>query len=117
MSAPELFNVAMTELVPIGFFKREDVRHYYHIKQKNVYPVYDLEYQNHLAIIKECLDGFSNLYYIGRPGRFRYNNQDHSLEMGMLAAKCIIDGKRYDIEAVGSDDEYYEKGSVPDKKE
>ena len=58
------------------------------------------------------MDRFENLYYIGRPGRFRYNNQDHSLEMGILAAKSIIDGKKYDIEEVGSEAEYYEKGEL-----
>ena len=58
----------------------------------------------------EQLDRFANLYYIGRPGRFKYTNQDHSLEMGMLAAWSVVEGKRRDIEAVGSETEYFEKG-------
>jgi len=115
MSKEDLLILALKELEVLGI-KKEDVRNVYHIKQKNVYPVYDLNYQIHLQKIKNYLDGFENLFYIGRPGRFRYNNQDHSLEMGMLAAKCIIDGKRYDIESVGNEEEYYEKGSVPNKK-
>ncbi len=113
MEGSELFEVAMRELSAAGFFRREDVRNYYHIKQKNVYPVYDLDYQVHLGVIKRYLDRFSNLKYIGRPGRFKYNNQDHSLEMGMLAAKSIIDGRRYDIESIGEEKEYFEKGSIP----
>ena len=32
--------------------------------------------------------------------------------MGILAAKSIIDGKKYDIEEVGSEAEYYEKGEL-----
>ena len=116
MSKDEVFEIAINELSQVGLFEREDVREVYHLRQRDVYPVYDLSYQIHLDIIKKYLDRFKNLYYIGRPGRFRYNNQDHSLEMGMLAAKCIIDGVRYDIEAIGNEEEYYERGSVPDKK-
>ncbi len=112
MSADELYNLAIPYFEKWGLFTRREVRAYYQIKQKNVYPVYDLEYPERLSVIKQYLDSFKNLYYIGRPGRFRYNNQDHSLEMGMLAAKSIIDGVRYDIEAVGSEKEYYESGSL-----
>lgn len=111
----EIFQIALSELSSAGFFEKSDVRNYYLIKQKNVYPVYDLDYQKYLNIVKKYLDGFSNLYYIGRPGRFRYNNQDHSLEMGMLAAKSIIDNVRYDMDSVGEEKEYYEKGNIPDK--
>ena len=84
------------------------MRRYYHIHQKDVYPIYDVHYEQFLKKVKTYLDDFSNLYYIGRPGRFRYNNQDHSIEMGMLAAKSIIEGKKYDIEKVGEEKEYYE---------
>jgi protoporphyrinogen oxidase len=113
MSKEELFETAMRELSAAGLLKKDEVRHYYHIKRRNVYPVYDLEYQTHLGAVKKYLNGISNLQYIGRPGRFRYNNQDHSLEMGMLAARSIIDGVRYDIESVGEEKEYFEKGAVP----
>jgi len=112
MDKDRLFELALKYFERLGLFYRKDVRHYYLLKQKNVYPVYDLSYQKYLKDIKDYLDRFENLYYIGRPGRFRYNNQDHSLEMGILAAKSIIDGKRYDIEEVGSEAEYYEKGEL-----
>ncbi len=116
MDKDELFALTLKHMSPT-FFTKEEVRNYYMIKKKDVYPVYDLEYQNFLKVIKGSLDKFSNLYYIGRPGRFRYNNQDHSLEMGMLAAKSIIDGVKYDMDEVGAEDEYFEKGSVPANSE
>ena len=105
------------ELVKTGFIEGSEVRKGYVIRKKDVYPVYDLEYQKHLKVIMDYIDSFENLYAIGRPGRFRYNNQDHSLEMGFLAAKGILDGKKYDFDSVGAEDEYYEKGSVPTQKE
>lgn len=112
MDADELFNLAMPHFEKFGFFKREDVRKYYLIKKKNNYPLYDMTYKENLKKVQQYLDSFSNLQYIGRPGRFRYNNQDHSLEMGMLAAKGIIDGKRYNMDEIGNEKEYFEKGSI-----
>jgi protoporphyrinogen oxidase len=112
MPKDDLYDLTMTHLERMGLVKRAEVRNSYLIKRKNVYPVYDLVYEQHLKIIKDYLDRFENLYFIGRPGRFRYNNQDHSLEMGMLAAKSIIEGKKYDIEQVGAEQEYYEKGAL-----
>ncbi len=112
MDKDKLFELAMMHFEKLGFFTRKEVRNYYLIKLKNVYPIYDLSYHENLKTVKEYLEKFENLYFIGRPGRFKYNNQDHSLEMGILAAKSIIDGKRYDIENIGSEAEYYEKGEL-----
>jgi hypothetical protein len=82
-------------------------------RQTNVYPVYDLAYATHLQAIKSYLDSFENLRVIGRPGRFKYNNQDHSLEMGILAARSILEGKKYDFDKVMGDTDYLESGNVP----
>ena len=67
-------------------------------------------------IIRNYLESFSNLQTVGRNGLHRYNNQDHSLEMGMLAAKSIIEGVKYDIERVGGEKEYYESGNLKTKR-
>jgi protoporphyrinogen oxidase len=116
MSADEVLKMALKDLEAMKFVKREEVRHHYHIREENVYPIYDVDYKDYLEVMKRYLDTFPNLFYIGRPGRFRYNNQDHSLEMGILAAKSIIEGKRFDIENVGMESEYYESGQLNTKK-
>ena len=113
MNAEELLELILPHVEKAGFFTRKDVRHAYKFQGGKDYPIYDLAYKENLTKVKHWLDGFSNLYYIGRPGRFKYTNQDHSLEMGMLAAWSVIEGKRRDIEAVGSEVEYFEKGAVP----
>ncbi|MEK6846900.1 MAG: FAD-dependent oxidoreductase [Nanoarchaeota archaeon] len=107
-----LFNLTVSHLQKLKFIKKSEVRKYYVLRKKYVYPVYDVNYKKNLNIIKNYLDKFKNLYYIGRPGRFLYTNQDHSLEMGMLVAKSIIDGKKYDLESIGAEKEYFEKGRV-----
>lgn len=112
MSREELFELAIAWLEKLDFVKRDEVIDIYHIKKENVYPVYDLDYRGHLDVVKSYLDRFSNLIYIGRPGRFKYTNQDHSLEMGILAARSIVENRRYDIENVGAEEEYFERGYV-----
>jgi len=112
LSKDELFELTIKQLEKLGFIKRKDVRSYYLIKRKNVYPVYDLEYHKYLDKVRNYLNKFSNLYYIGRAGRFKYNNQDHSLEMGFLAARSIIENKKYSIEKTASEQEYFEKGVI-----
>ena len=117
MPKEELFDLTMNHFEKLGFFRRRDVRNYYLIKNKKVYPVYDVNYMKYLKIVKNYLDGFSNIIYAGRPGRFKYNNQDHSMEMGILAAKSIIRGKKEDIDRIGSEEEYFEAGKVKIKED
>lgn len=74
------------------------------------YPVYHIDYKEDTDRIKIYLDKFENLQLVGRNGTFRYNNMDHSVEMGLFAAKNIISGKRaYDIESINIEREYLEE--------
>jgi protoporphyrinogen oxidase len=113
MTADQLLDLVLPIAEKKGFFARKDVRRAYRFQGGKDYPIYDLEYKDNLDVIKRWLDRFGNLYYVGRPGRFKYTNQDHSLEMGMLAAFSVIEGERRDLEAVGGEKEYFEKGSLP----
>ncbi len=113
MDKDELLQRSLPHLEAIGLLNRQDIVDAHLLRQTDVYPIYRLGYQEPLQIIKGWLDGFENLLYIGRPGRFRYNNQDHSIEMGILAARSIIENKHYDIECIASKDEYFEKGALP----
>ena len=64
-------------------------------------------YDKPLALIKSYIDQLDNLQIIGRYGTFRYNNTDHSIETGLLAAKNIL-GEHHDLDQVNADDEYHE---------
>ena len=112
MSKEDLFEVAITWLDKLDLVRREEVIDIFHIRKDNAYPVYDLTYKENLDIVKKYLDHIENLTYIGRPGRFKYTNQDHSLEMGILAARSIVDGRSYNIEEVGAEEGYFERGYV-----
>jgi hypothetical protein len=59
------------------------------------------------------LEGISGLHAIGRYGAFKYNNQDHSILMGLLAAENIADGTAHDLWAVNTDyDDYQESARI-----
>ena len=75
-----------------------------------------LEYKDRLDQVKAWLETLENLTYVGRPGRFRYTNQDHSLEMGILASRTILEGRKYDLDTIGAENEYFEKGPIYEKR-
>lgn len=54
------------------------------------YPIYELGYQAHLLPLQRFLMPLQNLHVIGRYGSFKYNNQDHSILMGLRAAENIL---------------------------
>jgi protoporphyrinogen oxidase len=79
---------------------------------RRCYPVYSQGYKKHLAPVVEHLRRYQNLQVIGRYGAFKYNNQDHSILMGVLAAENILDGRRHDLWAVNTDGEYQEGARI-----
>lgn len=94
-------------LVPAGKVQAGHV-----VRVPKCYPVYATGYRRHLGPVQEFLAAQPALSVIGRYGAFKYNNQDHSILMGMLAAENIASGARHDLWAVNSDDEYQEAAPV-----
>jgi len=72
------------------------------------YPVYDNGFADAVDATRHFLDQFENLQLIGRNGSHKYNNQDHSMVMAMLAVRNIF-GEQHDLWAVNADDEYQEE--------
>lgn len=108
MSDEQLVNQSVKHLVEdLKFVVPEEVIGGFTLRATKAYPVYDLDYQEPLLKMKNFIQSIENLQYIGRGGSFRYNNTDHSIETGMLAAKNLL-GERHNLEAVNADDEYHE---------
>ena len=77
------------------------------IRAPRAYPSYVIGYEKPLEKVKEFVYSLENLQIIGRYGTFRYNNTDHSIETGLLAAKNIL-GEHHDLDQVNADQEYHE---------
>lgn len=110
---------ALTEMIIKSFIneykliKRTDVIGEVVHRVRKEYPVYHLGYRYDLERLKEYLKRFVNLQIAGRNGIFRYNNMDHSIEMGLYAAWNIIEGgRKFDIESVNIEREYLEEKKV-----
>jgi hypothetical protein len=108
LSDAELLDLASQELSQLGLATVGDVIDGYVVRQPKAYPVYDHEYDKHLGVVREFLSTMDNLQTIGRNGMHRYNNMDHSMHTGMLAAQNLL-GASHDLWEVGGQDEYLEE--------
>jgi protoporphyrinogen oxidase len=82
------------------------------VRSEKAYPVIELGFQRHIDVIKTWLDQFENLTPIGRSGMFKYNNQDHAIATGLLAARTALGLGKFDPWLVNIDAEYHESGEA-----
>ncbi|MCM0080599.1 NAD(P)/FAD-dependent oxidoreductase [Geomonas sp. Red32] len=111
-SDEELVALATRELEATGLVPAGVVREGVVVRVPKAYPMYDDGYLDRVAVIREYLAGVRNLQVIGRNGMHRYNNMDHSMLTGLLAARNIL-GERHDLWDVNADDDYHEEEASP----
>lgn len=102
-----LLKLATGELAQLGLATADEVRRGTVIRQRQAYPVYDEAYQANLLTIQAYLRRFDTLQTVGRNGMHRYNNQDHSMLTGLLAARNIL-GAAHDLWDVNTQRSYQE---------
>lgn len=109
MSQEAFAQFAIRELAAIDLIDPDDVLDWNVVHVEKAYPAYFGSYSR-FGVVRQWLDAFPNLYLVGRNGMHRYNNQDHSMLTGKLAAEAILHGRvnRDEIWAVNVDDEYHE---------
>jgi protoporphyrinogen oxidase len=108
-SDEELVDMATRELESIGLAPSNSVDSGCVFRMAKAYPVYDSEYGEHLDCIRDYVSSFENLQTIGRNGLHRYDNQDHAMMTGLLAARNVALGERNDVWAVNTEAEYLEE--------
>jgi protoporphyrinogen oxidase len=108
MTEEQLVEQTVKHLVEdLKFISPEEVIGGFTVRAPRAYPSYVIGYEKHLETVKNFVYGIENLQIIGRYGTFRYNNTDHSIETGLLAAKNIL-GEHHDLDQVNADHEYHE---------
>jgi protoporphyrinogen oxidase len=105
LSEATLIELATRELLSMGLAEISDVVDGVVFRQPKAYPVYDREYRQHLEVIRSFLATVDNLQTIGRNGMHRYNNQDHSMLTGMLAARNLS-GEDHDLWTANTERSY-----------
>ncbi len=113
-SDDELVTMASAELVQLGLADAADIIEGTVVRQPKAYPVYDADYQDHVAVMRAGLDaGYPGLHLVGRNGMHKYNNQDHAMMTAMLTVRNILAGEAlYDVWNVNQDAEYHEAGNA-----
>jgi protoporphyrinogen oxidase len=98
------------ELASIGIIDEKDVLDSTVIRVKKTYPAYFGTYDR-FNEIRKFVDGFDNLFLLGRNGMHRYNNQDHSMLTAMTAVDNIIEGRKDkdNIWDVNAEKDYHEE--------
>lgn len=112
MEDREIIKLASKELKLTGLTNQAEVSDGYVLKIPHCYPVYFRNYKRTLTPIQEYLDQIKCLQVIGRYGSYKYNNQDHSIFMGILAAENVISEKNNNLWEINTDYDTYQESSV-----
>ena len=104
----EIVALATREMGELGLIDPASVVDGVVVRMGDAYPVYDPGYAQRVAIVREWLSAIENLQTIGRAGQHQYNNMDHSVMTGMLAARNLL-GEKHDVWAVNVEEEYLER--------
>jgi protoporphyrinogen oxidase len=108
LSNDQLVELAKAELGIIGLVDSRLIVDAAVVRVPKAYPIYDEDYAEALGEVRGYLRRFTNLQTIGRNGTHTYNNQDHSMVMGMLAVRNLF-GEAHDLWAIDRPDEYLEE--------
>jgi protoporphyrinogen oxidase len=110
MTDEALQTFAVRELETLGILRAEHVLDAHVVRVPKAYPAYFGTYDR-FDELRAWVDGFENLFLMGRNGMHKYNNQDHS----MLTAMEIVDGmvagtvNKSAVWAVNTGQEYHER--------
>ncbi len=108
----ELIALAKKEIRKTGLIKDLEISNGHIVRVPKCYPVYNNGYREPLKKVEDYLDSITGLSVIGRYGSFKYNNQDHSILMGILAAENIAQGKNNNLWRINTDYEDYQERST-----
>ena len=92
-SDEEIYRLALRDVMQMGYGVKEDEVEEYHVTDiPTAYPVYELDFEQHLIPVLEGVHSVPNLLTIGRHGLFLNNSMDDNVLLGMKVAGHIADG-------------------------
>jgi len=111
-NASFLIQLASQEIRATGLIGYRRIHNACAVKLSKCYPVYTRGYKEYLKPVISYLAQSKRLSVIGRYGAFKYNNQDHSILMGLLAAQNIAANAGHDLWKINTDYEYQESSLI-----
>ena len=89
-SDEEIYQLALRDLMKMGYGVTEaEVEDYYVTDIPTAYPVYELNFEDHLIPVLEGVHEVPNLLTLGRHGLFLNNSMDDNVLLGMQVADHI----------------------------
>jgi protoporphyrinogen oxidase len=108
MSDDEIAQQCISDLErKLKFLTADEVIETFCVRALQAYPVYDMGYAPKIEAVTNYLNEIEGLYIVGRGGTHRYNNADHSIEMGLLLGQHL-EGYEVDYLAVNTEPDYQE---------
>ena len=89
-SDEEIYRIALKDLMKMGYGVTEsEVESYYVTQIPTAYPVYELNFEDHLIPVLEGVHEIRNLMTLGRHGLFLNNSMDDNVGLGFQIADHI----------------------------
>jgi protoporphyrinogen oxidase len=89
----EIYRLAMRDVMKMGYGVTEDEVETYHVTDiPTAYPVYELNFEDHLIPTLEGVHEVPNLLTLGRHGLFLNNSMDDNVLLGMKVGDHIAAG-------------------------
>jgi protoporphyrinogen oxidase len=91
-SPEEVYRIALRDMMQMGYGVTEsEVEDYFVTDIATAYPVYEINFEDHLIPVLEGVHEVPNLLTIGRHGLFLNNSMDDNVLLGMKVADQIAD--------------------------
>lgn len=88
----ELTEMTVRDIERTGLVRRDEVVKSFVVRLPFGYPLYDCPADGHLKAVFDHLRQWPTLVTTGRQGLFSHNNMDHSMHMGLEAARALARG-------------------------
>lgn len=113
----QLLNLAKSELQQLAVAPGVNILDGTVIRVPKAYPLYNDDYLKHLGVIREYLANYHpRIQTVGRNGMHRYNNQDHAILTGFLAADTLAGVENSDTAwQVNQNAQYIEERLIPQR--
>jgi protoporphyrinogen oxidase len=92
-SDEEVYRIALRDMMQMGYgITESEVEDYFVTDIATAYPVYELNFEDHLIPVLEGVHAVPNLLTLGRHGLFLNNSMDDNVLLGMKVADQISTG-------------------------
>lgn len=89
----QIYRLLLEDVKKIPQIPLHKIESFFVERLENTYPVFDLEFDRNLRDCFTYTAGLKNIILTGRQGLFLNNDMHDSMEMGLMAAKYVSNGK------------------------